>query len=60
MILSPFAAVSVGFLDSQRKEFNETEGTINIVLTKNVTTAQDIQVNLVLNPGGKFGQHGIQ
>ena len=46
------AAVSIGFLDSQRKTFNESENNIIITLTKNVATAQDIQVNLVI-PEGK-------
>ena len=47
------AVVSIGFLDSQRKIFNESENDIIIILTKNVTTAQNIQVNLVFIPEGK-------
>ena len=46
-------AVSIGFLDSQRTTFNESENDIIITLTKNVATAQDIQVNLVFIPEGK-------
>ena len=58
MILSPLAAVSVGFLDSQRKVFNESDDAISITLTKNVTTAQDIVINLVVPPG-KLGLHSV-
>jgi hypothetical protein len=57
MCIIPLAVVSVGFLDSQRTIFNESEDNILITLIKNATTAQNIQVNLALNPEGKFDLH---
>ena len=52
---SPLADVSVGFLDSQRVMFNESDDTIFVTLTKNATTAQKIQVNLTFPKGKPLG-----
>lgn len=38
--------------------FNESDDTIRITLTKNATTAQEMQVNVVV-PQGNFGVHTI-
>ena len=41
----------MGFLASQPAVFNESDGEISIILTKNATTARDIVVKVVVLEG---------